>query len=319
MTWLVNLFYAALISAIGAIFIGSVMAALGAKRDQLQMIRMALAMITDLTKWTGQRKMGSGRDLNGWLGQAIVLIAAGLFLEFNPSAHAMVIAPTEGAFMRAASDIEIVDDYPKEHFPSVPRRFWDGGRRFVSGIDRNVVFEPRGTMNFAFLHCLSGTDDAVKFISQHWRVGAQFGRCNLTVKFLDDGWPAPMVDDIEKSVGLFKCIIWTAAKVQRQFDEYPWSFQFSERIFGNLGLPISGCGRAFGGIGGFFSINQTFADELQLAIKQPQLSGPDDHQQESNNRQRISRSFPPAFLLFLLISGIAGFCTTVWLTGRTIR
>ena len=102
-------------------------------------------------------------------------------------------------------------------------------------------------------------------------------------------------------------------------DDQPWpvgSDKFRAREFH---LFLSRFGSILGRVGGNFGISQAFANNSQLSPKQSNLSGTDYNQQESNDGQRVRRSFQPSFILFLLVSGIVSFCGFFWLSGRPLR
>jgi hypothetical protein len=72
-------------------------------------------------------------------------------------------------------------------------------------------------------------------------------------------------------------------------------------------------------VGGSFGINQAFADQAQLTVKEPKLDRTNYNQTQSQNSDRVSRALPPSFLLLLVSVGIFVFGGTVWITGRPLR
>lgn len=102
-------------------------------------------------------------------------------------------------------------------------------------------------------------------------------------------------------------------------DEYIGPFELGQSGFGNLRLFIGRAGSAFRSIGGFFSVNQAIADELQLHIEKRELNSTYNHQSQGKVGNRI---VPPIFLLYMAIAfggGIAGTLILCRITGMWER
>ncbi len=91
------------------------------------------------------------------------------------------------------------------------------------------------------------------------------------------------------------------------------------RIDDGLRIGASRFGGVFRSLSGFFGGSEASADKVQLPIEKTNLNRANSNQTEGKNGNRVSRTLPPSFLLFLLIIGIVCFSGTAWLTGRILR
>lgn len=155
----------------------------------------------------------------------------------------------------------------------------------------------------------------MKFVSQERRARAQVIRVNLSVKLLNDRWSPAVVHDVKEGIGFLKFIVRTTTKVLYQINENPRAFQFAESILGDLGLSDGRVSGPLRSVGGFFSVNQAFADQPQLNPEKTNLNAADDNQSQREHREPIVRRHPFGFFLTAVILFVVAF----WGTGVFCR